>query len=245
VKNGTTALPNDGKGRFIFHDEAPYILSTYAEIKFCLAEAYWKKGDKGNAYIAFKDGVKADLDFTRKQLHSGTKGMAAGGDKITAATFQTLADQYYAGPYVEGLGEANLTLSHIMLQKWAALFTWGAFEAWVDLRKYHYDIDYTGDFPSMNNGWSSDRLITHKAEDRTDRIYKGFYLPAARDIEFRNSVFNVLNEGSPMYRIRPRYNSEYMWNEPKLAVLKPIPGTADNYHCSIPWFAYPNGFPSN
>lgn len=245
VKNGTTALPNDGKGRYLFHDEAPYVLSTCAEIKFCVAEAYWKKGDKGNAYIAFKDGIKADLDFTKGQLRTGTKGSAAGGDKITAAAFQTLADQYYAGPYVEGLGVTNLTLSHIMMQKWAALFTWGAFEAWVDLRKYHYDIDYTGDYPSINNGWATDRFITHKAEDRTDRIYKGFYLPAARDVEFRNSTFNVLNEGSPMYRIRPRYNSEYVWNEPKLEVLKPIPGTADNYHCSIPWFAYPNGFPNN
>jgi hypothetical protein len=245
VKNGTTALPNDGKGRFIFHDEAPYILATCAEIKFCLAEAYWKKGDKTNAYAAFKEGVKADLDFTKGQLRTGTKGSAAGGDKITAATFQALADEYYAGPYVEGLGENNLTLSHIMMQKWAALFTWGAIEGWVDFRKYHYDIDYTGDYPALNNGWASDRLITHKAENRADRIYKGLYLNAARDIEFRNAPFNVLNGGSPMYRIRPRYNSEYVWNEPKLAVLKPIAGTADNYHCSIPWFAYPNGFPNN
>jgi hypothetical protein len=245
VKNVTTAIPNDGKGRYLFHDEAPYVLATCAEVKFCLAEAYWKKGDKAAAYAAFVEGVKADIAFTKGQIRTGTKGTPAGGDKITAAVFQTLADQYVAGPFVEGLGANNLTLSHIMMQKWAALFTWGAIEAWVDLRKYHYDIDYTGDYPSMNNGWSSDRLITHKAEDRTDRIYKGFYLGAARDVEFRNSAFNILNEGSPMYRIRPRYNSEYVWNEPKLAVLKPIAGTADNYHCSIPWFAYPNGFPSN
>jgi hypothetical protein len=245
VKNGTTTSPNDGKGRYLFHDDAPYVLSTYAEIKFCLAETYWKKGDKGNAYTAFKDGVRADLDFTRGQLHPGTQGSATGGDKITVAAFQTLADQYYAGPYIEGLGEANLTLSHIMMQKWAALFTWGAFEAWVDLRKYHYDIDYTGDYPSMNNGWTSDRLIDHKAENRVDRIYKGFYLAAARDVEFRSTTFNILNEGSPMYRIRPRHNSEYVWQIPKLEVLKPIPGTADNYHCSIPWFAYPGEYPAN
>jgi hypothetical protein len=245
VKNGTGTLPNDGKGRFIFHDEAPYILSTCAEIKFCLAEAYWKKGDKASAYAAFKEGVRADFDFAKGQLRTGVKGVPSGGDKITAAVFQALADEYIAGPYVDGLGESNLTLSHIMMQKWAALFSWGAIEAWVDFRKYHYDIDYTGDYPAMNNGWSSDRLITHKGEDRADRIYKGLYLNAARDVEFRNSPSNVLNEGSPMYRFRPRYNSEYVWNAPKLDVLKPIAGTADNYHCSIPWFAYPNGFPNN
>ena len=244
-REAAVSTTTDGKGRYLFHDEAPYVLSTCAEIKFCLAEAYWKKGDKANAYAAFKDGVKADMDFTKGQLRPGTKGSALGGDKITATVFQTLADEYLAGPYVGGLGQANLTLSHIMMQKWCALWTWGAMEAWVDLRKYHYDIDYTGDYPKMNNGWTSDRLITQKAENSTDRIYKGFYLGAARDIEFRNSAFNVLNEGSPMYRIRPRYNSEYVWNLSKLEAIKPISGNADNYHCSIVWFAYPNGFPAN
>lgn len=245
VKNGTTTPPNDGKGRYLFHDEAPYILTTCAEIKFCLAEAYWKKGQKDLAYTAFKEGVKADLDFTEGQLRPGTKGSATGGDKITKAAFRQLANEYMAGPFVEGLGAANLTLSHIMMQKYVALWTWGAFEAWVDLRKYHYDIDYTGDYPKKGNGWDASGWVTHKADDRSDRIYKGFYLKAARNIEFRNSLFNNYNEGSPMYRIRPRYNSEYVWNLEKLGELKPIPGTAENYHCSIPWFAYPGDYPAN
>jgi len=242
---GINNPPNDGKGRWLFHDEAPYVLCTYSEIKFCLAEAYWKKGDKTNAYAAFKEGVKADMDFTKVQLRPGIAGQQTGGDKINAATFQTLADQYLAGPYVGGLGEGNLTLSHIMMQKWCALWPWGAMEAWVDLRKYHYDIAYTGDYPSKNNGWTEGRYINHKAEDNPNRIYKGFYLGAAETVEFRNAPFNLLNDGSPCYRVRPRYNSEYVWNKDKLAVLKPISGTADNYQCSIPWFAYPNGFPQN
>ena len=243
VYNGTYNPPNDGKGRYIFYDDAPYVLTTYAEIKFCLAEAYWKKGDKANAYAAFKEGVKADMDFTKGQLHPGTSGQQTGGDKINAAAFQTLADQYLAGPYVGGLGVENLTLSHIMMQKWCALWAWGGIEGWVDLRKYHYDIAYTGDYPKLGNGWDIARYIDHKAENDPNRIYKGFYLGAARLTEYRNSPFDRLNEGSPMYRIRPRYNSEYMWNLPKLEEIKPISGTADNYHCSIPWFAYPNGFP--
>ena len=241
--NGSYNPPNDGKGRYIFHDEAPYILCTCAEIKFCLAEAYWKKGDKNGAYTAFKEGIRADLEFTKGQLRPGTRGMITGGDKIDAATFQTLANAYFAGPYVEGLGVENLTLSHIMMQKWCALWPWGAIEAWVDLRKYHYDIDYTGDYPTKGNGFASDDKITHKAEDRADRIYKGFYLPAARDVEFRNTALNFRNEGSPMYRILPRWYSEYVWNIPSLEKIKPISGMALNYHCSIPWFAYPNGFP--
>jgi hypothetical protein len=53
----------------------------------------------------------------------------------------------------------------------------------------------------------------------------------------------VDNQGSPEYRIRPRYNSEYMWNRKSLDGLLPISGLSAIYHTSIPWFAYPNGFP--
>jgi hypothetical protein len=244
-RDATLAPPNDGIGRWIYRDNAPYILSTCAEVKFCLAEAYWKKGDKGAAYEAFKDGIKADIDFTAKYIYPGTKGQATGGDKITPAVFNSLAAEYAAGPYVDGLGAGNLTLSHIMMQKWVALYPWGAIEAWVDLRKYHYELDYTGDYPTKGNGWDVARYTNHKTDTDPNKVYKGFYLAPARNVEFRNSPYNVNNDGSPCYRIRPRYNSEYMWNKASLEALKPISGMAPNYQCSIPWFAYPGEYPTN
>ena len=54
---------------------------TCAEIKFCLAEAYWKMNKKAEAFAAFKEGVKADMDFTAKYIYPGTKGKPHGGDK--------------------------------------------------------------------------------------------------------------------------------------------------------------------
>ncbi|MDO5664933.1 MAG: SusD/RagB family nutrient-binding outer membrane lipoprotein [Bacteroidia bacterium] len=245
VRNSGQAEPNDGKGRWLYHDEAPYILTTYAEIRFCLAEAYWKQGNRAAAYNAFKEGVRADMDFTKKHLKPGTAGKQLGGDKITATAFQQLADNYLASKFVDALGDGNLSLSHIMMQKWIALYPWGAMEAWVDLRKYHYDIAYTGDYPKKGDGWDNARYITHKAESDNQRVYKGFYLGAAKDIESRNAPFNVENDGAPCYRLRPRYNSEYVWNLNKLGELKPIPGNAPNYHTSIPWFAYPGDYPVN
>ena len=74
------------------------------------------------------------------------------------------------------------------------------------------------------------------------KVYKGFYLMPA-NVDNRRSRYNVRNEGSPGYRYRPRYNSEYMWNLPSLEQLRPIPGTAEKYHTSIPWFAYPGDYP--
>ncbi|MCX6334983.1 MAG: SusD/RagB family nutrient-binding outer membrane lipoprotein [Bacteroidia bacterium] len=237
-----TGTINDGKGKWLYRDEAPYILMTCAEIKFCQAEAYWKLGMKTEAYNAFKAGVYADLDFTANYISSGTKGSAIGGDKITKATFVTLANQYKAGPFVDGLAPADFSLSHIMMQKWVALYPWGAEEAWVDMRKYNYDISYTGNYPAKDNGWTLNTLNQKWDTDPT-KVYKGLYLYPAQ-VQGRKVAYNTFNEGSPCYRIRPRYNSEYMWNKPSLSKLLPISGTADNYQCSIPWFAYPGDYPA-
>lgn len=242
-RNAVSSTTLDGKGRWLYRDDAPYILMTYAEIKFCLAEAYWKLNMKAESLQAFKDGVAADVTFTSKYIYAGTKGQAVGGDKITKSVFDAAAAEYLAGPYVNGLDIADFTLSHIMMQKWIALYPWGASEAWVDMRKYHYDIAYTGDYPSSGNGWDLS-TVNQKWDTDPTKVYKGLYLLPAQ-VQSRKGTYNTFNEGSPCYRIRPRYNSEYMWNKPSLEALKPISGMAANYQCSIPWFAYPGDMPTN
>lgn len=233
---------HDGIGRWLYRDDAPYVLTTCAEIKFCLAEAYWKMNNKEAALKAFQEGVKADMDFTAKYISSGVKGQSVGGDKITKGVFNTLANEYLAGPYVAGLTANDLTLSHIMMQKWVSLYPWGAPEAWVDMRKYNYDISYTGEYPTKGNGWELE-YVNQKWDTNPNKIFKGFYLAPAQVLG-RKGKYNIKNEGAPCYRLRPRYNSEYMWNLKSLETLKPVSGTADNYHTSIPWFAYPGELPT-
>jgi hypothetical protein len=109
------------------------------------------------------------------------------------------------------------------------------------MRKYHYDIKYTGEYPANNNGWDLN-TVSQKWDSDPNKVYKGLYLSPAQ-VQNRKTAYNTFNEGSPCYRVRPRYNSEYMWNKPSLEGLKPISGTANNYQCSIPWFAYPGDMP--
>lgn len=234
-----TGTVHDGIGRWIYRDDAPYILTTYAEIQFCLAEAYFKLGRQSEAFEAFKKGIAGDMETSARYIYVGKEGVANGGDKITKDVFNSLASQYVNGPFVNGLSQ--LTLSHIMMQKWVALYPWGAPEAWVDMRKYHYDIEYTGEYPKNGNGWVQAEL-DQKMDTNPLKIYKGFYLAPAQ-VQGRKGTYDIRNEGSPSYRLRPRYNSEYMWNLPSLGKLKPIAGTADNYQTSIPWFAYPGDMP--
>lgn len=234
----------DGNGRWLYRDDAPYIMTTYAELLFDRAEIEFKHGSKAKALECFKKAVAEDMKFTAKYITKGSL-VAVGttnyhqGDKVTAATFNAIANEYLAGPYVGGLTEGTLTLSHIMMQKFIHLFPWGAAEEWVDQRKYFYDVAYTGEYPGTGNGWD---LSTVEMKPEAQKVFKGFYLMPA-NVQGRRSAYNKYNNGSPCFRVRPRYNSEYMWNKPYLEQLKPIPGTADNYQCSIPWFAYPGDQP--
>ena len=257
--SATSNAANDGQGRWLYRNDADLIVMTAAEIQFYLAETYWKKGDKASALAAFKKGIALDVEFTGSYLVPGAPletgldkngnmtykqgGANPGGDVISKAAYNQLAAEYIAGPYVNGMTEDELTLSHIMLQKFVAMYAWGAVEIWTDMRRYHYDIDFSGEVPTFGDGYDL-TTVNQKWDSDPTKVYKGFYLAPAQ-VEYRKKPWNADNNGSPCYRIRPRYNSEYMWNKASLDALKPISGNAPNYQCSIPWFAYPGDMPKN
>ena len=237
----------DGIGRWIYREDAPYIMMTSAEVKFCIAEAYFRMGDKANALTWWKAAIADDMEFTAKYIYTGkaaeNANSVAGGDKISKAVFNQAAAEYLAGPFVEGVTVDELTLSHIMMQKFVALFTWGANETWVDQRKVFYDVNYTGDYPYNGNGWNRTQ-VDYKNDNDPTKVYQGFYLYPARVEGYKSSYSSTWNlEGAPCFRVPPRFNSEYMWNKPSLRQLKPISGMTPYYQCSIPWFCYPDGYP--
>jgi len=101
----------------------------------------------------------------------------------------------------------NLRLSDIMSQKYIALWGWAFLETWTDLRRYHYtDID---------------------PEVPTVKVFKGFAVPAVDRISSDN-----LNK--PVYRLRPRYDSEYTWN---IESLNKIGLKQIDYHTIPIWLA--------
>ncbi|UKI43392.1 MAG: SusD/RagB family nutrient-binding outer membrane lipoprotein [Porphyromonadaceae bacterium] len=216
----------DGEGRWLYSNGAPYVLTTYAEVLFDLAEVQFKYGSKADAFETWKKAIAADMEFSAKYIQKESLATVGGkvyhqGDKVDQATFKAMAQEYLNGPFVAGLPMSEFSLSHIMMQKYIALFPWGAPEVWVDLRKYHFDIAYTGDVPSFGNGWDK-TLINQKRDDDATKVYKGFYLAPA-NVQNRRSAYNEKNNGAPCYRLRPRYNSEYMWNLNNLKAFEANP----------------------
>lgn len=245
---GTTIAPTvttSGTGRWLYRDDAPWPLTSYAEIQLIKAEALFRQGKKTEAYDAFKNGVAGHMEFVKRLIVAGApvkntanKQTSVIGDKIGVARFSTLANDYLNSKFVNNLPASNFSLSHIMMQKYVALFPW-SLETWNDMRRYHYDLKTGPDgVPVSGTSWTSD-ITYHKPDSDPNRIYKGFYLPSA-DVLNRRTKMATINQGSPYFRLRPRYNSEYMWNLPSLKKILPIPGDAENYHTSMVWFSIPS-----
>jgi hypothetical protein len=101
---------------------------------------------------------------------------------------------------------ATLTLSHIMSQKFIAQWGWGHNEVWMDMRRYHYT-----DIDPVSG----------------TQVFRGFTPPS--------NLF-ADNSGKVVQRIRPRYNSEYVWN---VASLQSIGALATDYHTKPLWITLP------
>ncbi len=187
--------------KYLFGDKTVFPVMTSSEILFMKAEAAYKKGDKTTALAAYTSGINQHFDFINRASFPRGNSVLYNTSIIPAAA----RTAYLNGNTVKRT-TATLYLSDIMLQKYIALWGWGFFETWVDMRRYHY---------------------TDLEEATGKQVYKGFALPATLAPE---------NLNKPVYRVRPRYNSEYVWNRDELLRIGALNG---DYHTYEPWFSQP------
>jgi hypothetical protein len=180
---GTASAPvSDAACRYIFKNGSPFPIITASENKFILAEAYLRKGDVNSALTAYKDGISLNFDMLVNDYAAGVPAARL----ITPAMTTT----YLTNPAVVP-SASNLSLSHIMLQKYIALYGFGMLETWVDMRRFHYtDLD----------------------EKAGGQVYADLVMPSGIDLFINNG-------GKQTYRARPRYNSEYLYNVAELERL--------------------------
>lgn len=129
-------------------------------------------------------------------------------DDNQAVTQITSAEKtaFLAAPEIVPTSPGGLTLSHIMSQKYIAQWGWGHNELFMDMRRYHY----TDIDPASGK-----------------QVFIGFVLPTNLYPD---------NGGKILYRVRPRFNSEYVWN---LEALKVIGADQLDYHTKPTWIILP------
>jgi hypothetical protein len=183
--------------RYIFDDKSKLPVMTYAQLQFVKAEAAYKMGDKATALNAYRAGIAASIDFVN----------ARNSDNNQAVTQISSSEKtaFLAAPQIVP-SASDLTLSHIMSQKFIAQWGWGHNEIWMDMRRYHYtDID-----PASGK-----------------QVFLDFVPPTNLYPD---------NGGKIVQRIRPRFNSEYVWNR---GGLDAIGGLALDYHTKPLWITQP------
>ena len=189
--------PAGAAGRYIFSDKVKFPVMTYAQLQFIKAEAAFRSGDRATALTAYRNGITSHFAFVNAR--NAEDGFLT--TQITTAE----RDAYLNNPAIVPTA-ANLTLTHIMSQKYIAQWGWSHNETWMDLRRYHYtDID-----PASGR-----------------QVFPGFAPPTTLFVD---------NGGKVVQRMRPRFNSEYVWNKPGLDV---IGGLAVDYHTKPLWITQP------
>lgn len=191
-------------------DSARYIFKNTVPLPVLTAsEIHFMKAE-----AAFRKGNKDEA------LTSYKDGISANFDLLTTTYNASIPagkeitpavkTAFLQNPKVVPLSVADFTLSMIMLQKYIALFGHGVLETWGDMRRYHYiDPDPSG----------------------TGQVYADFLPPAGADL-FSDNGGGI----NYVYRVRPRYNSEYVWN---IVELQRIGATTNNYHTKRMWFTEP------
>lgn len=192
---GTTSAASDTGARYIFKNASPFPIITASEVKFMLAEAYYRKGDKASARQAYIDGISLNFDMLTAEYETSVPV----AQRISAS----VKNAFLANAVIVPSASA-LNLSDIMLQKFIALYGYGFMETWVDLRRYHYT--------DQENG---------------AQVYADFTPPSGVDLFINNN--NKL-----VYRARPRFNSEYLYN---VKELERIGAIALDYHTKEQWFS--------
>jgi hypothetical protein len=205
----TTSAPGtDITCRYIFRDAAPFPIITASEMHFVRAEAYLRKGAGFEALArqAYIDGINASFDML-----TGTPDYH--NSVPTAMQITPVTKSAYLGNTTIVPAVGGLTRSHIMLQKFIAMYGYGLVETWMDLRRYHYTDDLNG----------------QPAATSDLQVYADFTPPSGSDL-FTN------NASKRVYRARPRYNSEYLYN---VAALSSVGALALDYHTKEQWITRP------
>jgi len=182
IFTSTAAPTSDADCRYVFKNGSPFPIITASEIKFMIAEAQYRKGNKAAARTAYIDGIRLSFDLLMSNYGSAVPSSRVITDAVR--------DAYLSNPTVVPAA-IDLTLSHIMLQKYIALYAHGIQETWTDMRRFHYNDVEPG---------------------QTIPVYADLVLPSGINLYLNNN-------GKLSYRARPRFNSEYLYNVAELTRL--------------------------
>lgn len=200
----------------VFHTRptTPTVIASYYEACFIKAEVLFRKGDKAGAYTAYKEAVRANIEFINNQVKVWASEYAtlAGCPSFTAME-QADIDNFLNN----ALGtSADLTLGKIMTQKQIAmLFT---VEQWNDMRRLDFDRTVFLNWDKPYEYKNTPTYWTYVPQDKLPRRWK----QASYETDFNVESLNAIGAEVPGAYDLPLgdsedaawYNSDQIWTLP-------------------------------
>ncbi len=182
-------------GSFQTRPVSDFEIMTYHEACFIKAEVLFRKGDRAGALAAYKDGIKAHLDYMQKKL-TAWKGQGFNNPDMMPMDDAKIA-AYLASDAV-CQNASDLTMSDIMLQKYVAMGC--SLENWNDMRRFNYSAGNIGDFGVVYPGMDRSVLFTGtdklKGTSKDDPKYwpRRWRLPATLELSYNEAQALAANK---------------------------------------------------
>jgi len=183
-------------GSFQIRPVSDQEIVTYHEMCFIKAEVYMRKGDKANAWTAYRDGIRAHLDMMQGKLTEWKAAGFANTNPDMGPMDAGAINTYLASSAVcQNAGE--LTMSDIMLQKYIAMGC--SIENWNDMRRFNYSAGNVGSFGIVYPGYQRGGLFAGGSEltgtSPTDPRYwmRRWMLPPVYEINYNSINTLALN----------------------------------------------------
>jgi hypothetical protein len=194
-------------GSFQIRPVSDFEILTYHEMCFIKAEVYMRKGDKANAYAAYKAGIQAHMDMMQAKLTEWAGSYGATNPDMKPMNPADITAYLSSSAVAPNAGA--LTMSDIMLQKFIAMGC--SIENWNDMRRFNYSAGNVGGFGVVYPGYQRGPLFTGTAQltggSPTDPSYwmRRWALPPTYEINY-NSV-NTL-------ALNPHATDPNIWSMP-------------------------------
>lgn len=139
-------------GVFWTRPTSPTVIGSYAECCMIRAEVLFRQGKKAEAFAAYKEGVKAHINYVNDICNTWVAGDASLKD---IPSFKAMNQADVDNFLNNALGTAgDITLAKIMTQKQFVVFF--SNEMWNDMRRMDYD-------PSLYMGWHKPYMYENTA----------------------------------------------------------------------------------
>lgn len=196
VKAAAAAGAVSGTGSFQIYPQSDFDIATYDEMCFIKAEILFRKGDKGGALTAYKNGIQAAIDRMQSKLNEWNGQLP--NEFMTPMDNAAISAYMSSAAVAQSAGE--LTMSDIMLQKYVAM-GW-SIENFVDMRRFNYSAGNVEDFGVVYPGYRRPVLFIGASAFRgtapTDVQYwfRRWRLPSSLELNYNAINALKMNENA-------------------------------------------------